>query len=83
MALNIKNEEAERLSRQVAARTGESLTTAIAVSLRERLVRLDAAPAESDARIERIRRVARDIAPALAASPLSIDDLYDENGLPA
>jgi antitoxin VapB len=40
MALSIKDPEADRLAREVAGRTGESLTTAIVVALRERLARL-------------------------------------------
>ena len=37
MALNLKNEETERLARELAARTGESLTVAVTVALQERL----------------------------------------------
>ncbi len=37
MALNIKNGEAEALARALAAETGESLTQAVTVALRERL----------------------------------------------
>ena len=40
MALSIKNDTAERLARQVAKETGESLTEAIVHSLEERLERL-------------------------------------------
>jgi antitoxin VapB len=40
MALTIKNEETERLARELAKLTGETLTAAIAVALRERLDRL-------------------------------------------
>lgn len=40
MALNIKNDEAERLAAEVAALTGETKTRAILVSLRERRERL-------------------------------------------
>jgi antitoxin VapB len=40
MALNIENETAEGLARQVAAATGESLTEAITHALEERLERL-------------------------------------------
>lgn len=40
MALSIKNDVAERLARQVAAETGESLTEAIIHSLEERLERI-------------------------------------------
>ena len=39
MTLNIKNPEAHRLAKQLAAATGESLTTAVIVVLRERLER--------------------------------------------
>jgi len=40
MALSIKNDRAERLARQVATETGESLTEAITHALEERLERL-------------------------------------------
>jgi antitoxin VapB len=37
MALSIKNPEVERLARELAAKTGESITDAVLVALRERL----------------------------------------------
>jgi antitoxin VapB len=40
MALNIKDEGADRLARELAAETGESITTAIKIAVRERLERL-------------------------------------------
>ena len=40
MALSIKSIEAERLAREIASKTGESLTTAIQKALEERLERL-------------------------------------------
>jgi antitoxin VapB len=40
MALSIKNEATERLARKVASETGETLTEAIQISLKERLERL-------------------------------------------
>lgn len=39
MALSINDPEADRLARELAARTGETLTQAIEVALRERLAR--------------------------------------------
>ena len=39
MALSIKHPEADRLARELAARTGESLTDAVLNALRERLIR--------------------------------------------
>lgn len=40
MALNIKDDGADRLARELAAETGETITTAVAVAVRERLERL-------------------------------------------
>jgi antitoxin VapB len=40
MALTIKNEETERLARELSKLTGETLTAAITVALRERLDRV-------------------------------------------
>jgi len=40
VALNIKDDLADRLARELAAETGETITTAVAVALRERLERL-------------------------------------------
>jgi len=40
MALSIKTEEADRLARELARRTGESMTQAVTRALRERLERL-------------------------------------------
>jgi antitoxin VapB len=42
MALSIKTEEADRLARELAAATGESLTEAVTTALRERLERVRA-----------------------------------------
>jgi antitoxin VapB len=39
MALSIKHPEADRLARDLAARTGETLTEAVVAALRERLTR--------------------------------------------
>ncbi|MGD0902382.1 MAG: type II toxin-antitoxin system VapB family antitoxin [Terracidiphilus sp.] len=84
MALSIKAPEADRLARQLAAATGETITVAVIVSMRERL-----------AREERKRRFGRSLASELMAigrhcaslpvlDPRSSDEIlgYDENGLP-
>jgi antitoxin VapB len=39
MALSIKDPEADKLARELAKRTGESLTEAVVKALRERLLR--------------------------------------------
>jgi antitoxin VapB len=83
MALNIKDETADRLARELAAVTGESITTAVTVAVRERLERL-----EGESPAERKRREIRQIQQEVARLPV-LDDRpadeilgYDENGLP-
>ena len=56
MALNIKDEETDKLAREVAARAGESLTEAIRIALRERLQRLSGRQRVSTQR-EKIREI--------------------------
>ena len=83
MALSVKAPEADRLAREVAARTGETLTEAVVVALRERLVRLRGRP-----RRRPLRDELRDIGTRCAALPTldarAPNDLldYDEHGLP-
>jgi antitoxin VapB len=63
MSLNTKSEEAERPARELAGATGESLTRAVAVALRERLDRVHREDeTEMAARAARIRRIAEDAA---------------------
>lgn len=84
MALNIKDDGADRLVRELAAETGESLTTAVTVAVRERLERIrGAVPRE-----QRTRALAA-IAERSAARPVlddrSADDIvgYGSDGLPS
>jgi len=86
MSLNIKNDEATSLARQLASATGESLTHAVTVAVRERLdrVRADQEGVLAD-RAARIREIARDAARRWVEPYRSIDHgelLYDEAGLP-
>lgn len=55
MALNIKSDEADQLARELAAATGESLTTAVTVALRERLGRVR--PRSRQARALRLKEI--------------------------
>ena len=83
MALSIKNSETERLARQVARETGESLTEAIASALRERLQRLKQrrhGRIMNDKLEDILRRV--DSLPARDTRP-DVEILgYDEQGMP-
>jgi antitoxin VapB len=40
MALNIKSDETDKLARELSEVTGESITTAVTVALKERLARV-------------------------------------------
>lgn len=52
MALSIKNSVTERLARQLAAETGESVTTAVTRSLQERLAARQGRQAEKEALLQ-------------------------------
>jgi antitoxin VapB len=83
MSLNIKNDEVSKMARELASLTGESMTQAIAVAVRERLVRVRRGP-ENDLS-ERLLAIGRDCAAHLKEPYRSIDHadlLYDERGLP-
>lgn len=80
MALSIKTDEADRLARELAAATGESLTEAVTEALRERLERVQS----RDDYFERIRRLQDEYASHPVLDPRSADEImgYDEFGLP-
>jgi antitoxin VapB len=84
MALSLKDPEADRLAREVAARTGETLTGAIVVALRERLARLRARPAQKQKLIDDMREIGRRCAALPVLNDRSEDEIlgYDENGIP-
>jgi antitoxin VapB len=86
MALNIKNTEAEALARQPAEATGESVTRAVSVALRERLDRVRGRDAGAAAeRAERMVAITEGAAGRWAEPYRSADHgelLYDASGLP-
>jgi antitoxin VapB len=82
MALSIKTEEADRLARELAEATHETLTEAVTVALRERLERV-----RGRQRADIVSRLDR-LAVEYNALPVhdsgSADEIigYDANGLP-
>lgn len=83
MAMNIKNEETEKLVNELATLTGESLTGAITTAVREKLDRVKSNKRSSLA--ERLDRIAKEAAPLFKEPYRTIDHgemLYDEKGLP-
>lgn len=83
MALNIKDEETDKLAREVAERAGESLTEAIRVSLQERLQRLSGRPRASTQR-EKIDEILQRVDALPRKTDLTNDEIlgYDDYGIP-
>jgi antitoxin VapB len=83
MSLNIKNREAHRLAEELAKLTGESMTAAVTIAVRERLDRVRQEYNLSLA--DRLLAIGRDCAAHLKEPFRSADHadlLYDEHGLP-
>ena len=77
MSLNIKNEETCQLARELAELTGETMTGAITVALRQRL--------EREKRVKELHAIGEHCASLLRDGPSAVehgDFLHDEHGLP-
>lgn len=84
MALNIKDPETDRLARELSRVTGESLTTTVAIALRERLERVRGRPRGQDLAAELDAIALRCAAlPVLDERPEEEILGYGERGLPA
>ena len=83
MPLSIKDPETERLARELAKRTGESLTIATRRALEERLSRIGGA-ARRAALLEDLAGSRRRWSKMPVLDSRSPDEIigYDENGLP-
>jgi antitoxin VapB len=82
MHLNIKNDEAHKLATELAGLTGESLTSAVTLALRERLAR-ERRRRRPDHIVARLMKIGGQYA-ALVDTGRSPDEIlgYDEHGLP-
>jgi len=83
MAINIKSDETQKLTRELAKLTGESMTTAVTEAVRERLERVKGQRRRGLA--ERLLEIGKDSAKRLKEPFRSADHdelLYDEKGLP-
>lgn len=84
MALNIKDAETDRLARELARETGESITVAARLAIEERLVRVrrrrDAGSTAEELRAIVARARARPV-----LDQRTPDEIigYDEHGLPS
>jgi antitoxin VapB len=83
MALNIKSEEAQKLAKELARLTGESMTAAITEAVRERLDRVRTE--HGNGLTDRLLKIGKDCAAHLREPFRSVEHgelLYNEKGLP-
>ena len=83
MALSIKDPEADRLARELASRTGESLTAAVTRALRESLER-HRVRRKSPRLADELRRIGERCSALPVLDGRSPDDIvgYDDHGVP-
>jgi antitoxin VapB len=82
--LNIKDEMADRLARELAAETGESITAAVTTAVQERLERLrGAVPREQ--RLQALSEIAERSARRRIRDARAVDEIlgYGPDGLPS
>ncbi len=82
--LNIKDERAHRLARELADRTGENLTRAVVHAIEEKLERLTLAN-DRQSRLKVLMRIANEAAALPIMDDRTPEEIigYDEDGLPS
>jgi antitoxin VapB len=83
MAVLIKDPETDRVVRELAARTGETLTEAVRKAAEHRLASLP--PLKRQIDMDKVRALLAEIDALPRGEDISMDDAigYDENGLPS
>ena len=84
MTLNIKSDEADRLARELADRTGETLTQAVITALRERLERSRRAPDDDDL-VNDVLKLADRFSRLRVLDARTAEEIvgYDQHGVPS
>jgi antitoxin VapB len=85
VALSLKDPETDRLARDVARLTGESLTEAVRVALEERLKRERLKRGKNPDLTARLDEIVRRFSALPVLDPRTPEEIlgYDENGLPS
>jgi len=85
MPISIKAPEADRLARQLTAVTGETITDAVIVAMRERLAREERKRESERQLIDDLMAIANHCASLPVLHHRSEDEImgWDENGLPS
>ena len=83
MALNIKDPEADRLARELAAETGETITEAVSTALKERLERMRGRTTAASL-VDELAAIAARSSERLVIDRRSPEEIlgYDDRGLP-
>ncbi len=83
MALSIRNPKAEKLAREIAAESGETITQAITLALEERLERLRGRSTATDL-AEEILKISKRCSGIPDRDKRSADEIlgYDDTGVP-
>lgn len=83
MSLNIKDPTTDRLARELAELTGESITVAVGTALKDRLERISGS-VPSQRRFEEMRRIAREASSLPIVDSRPEDEIlgYGNDGLP-
>ncbi len=80
MALSIKTEEADKLARELAKLKGETMTEAVTVALRERLVRERAAATRHGQPRESLRAWLDRVRPEFDCRPVTKEEWDEASG---
>ena len=85
MPLSIKMPEADRLARRLAETTGEKISLAVLLAIRERLERVERKRLNKSALLDEIRAISHHCASLPVLDTRSEDEImgWDENGLPS
>jgi antitoxin VapB len=84
VTLNFKSDEADRLARELADRTGETLTQAVITALRERLERSRPAPDDADLVDDVLKLADRFTRLPVFDACTAVESIgYDQHGVPS
>ena len=85
MALSIKLPEADRLARRLANATGETITIAVLVALRNRMEQVERKRQNSPNLAAKLMAIGRHCSSLPVLDPRTSDEIlgYDDNGLPS
>jgi len=85
MAISIKSREADELARRLSHATGESITVAVTIAMRERLAREEGKRRNGRSLAAELMAIGKHCASLPVLDPRSSDEIlgYDENGLPS